>query len=350
MRFYMKQHEREYFVSRVRSGVYYITVDEKTICVKSPTLEDEYFINEKFKEQYDKCLDEGLKTEDDILEWMKSKELWTQEDEEKEEGLKKDIERLKKEIYNNRHKSRLREHIRLGIRAGEKQLANIVEKKSKYFSNSCEGIANLAKVSEFFKRCCYYKNNICDPDEIGIESISKKYYEMLLTEKQIRNLARSEPWRSIWVLRDSNAYSIFENTIRQPTPDQKSILVWSRMYDNVHESGEAPSDEVIEDDDLLDGWFAIKSKEKEDQAMESELDSKLSNPKIANASEVFLMAENKDEAKKINNMNSHQSQVMKKRRLNQIKQQGAVAPGQLQDERMEIGNMKHEQFRNKFRS
>ena len=79
---------------------------------KAATLEDEFFINEKFKQEYEKCLEEGLKTEDEIVDWMISKELWTHQDDEKEEGLKKDIERLKREIYNNRHRSSLREQIR----------------------------------------------------------------------------------------------------------------------------------------------------------------------------------------------------------------------------------------------
>jgi hypothetical protein len=346
----MKQHEREYFVSRIRSGVYYISINDKLIYVRSPTLEDEYFINEKFKQQYDKCLDEGLKTEDETVEWMRTRGLWTQKDDEREIGLEKDIERLKKEIYQNRHRSQLREQIRLGIRAGERQLGQSLEKKSKYFSNSCEGIANLAKVSEFFARCCYHNDSKCDIDELGIEFISKKYYNMILTEKEIRELSRSEPWRSIWVLRDSNAYNIFQNRDTQPTPDQKSMLVWSRMYDNVHESGEAPSDEVIDDNDLLDGWFAIQGQKKKDQAMESEIDDKLTNPKIANANEVFVMADNKEDARRINSLNSLQGQVLKKKRFNQIKAQGVVTPGQMEDERIEMGNISHQQYKDKFRS
>ena len=349
MRFFMKQHEREYFISRIRSGVYYIQSEGKNICVKPPTLEDDYFINEKFKEEYDKCLDEGLKTEDEIIDWMRSKELWTYEDDQREEGLKKDIEKLKKEIYNNRHRSKLREHIRKGIRAGEKQLSEAIEKKSKYFSNSCEGIANLAKVSEFFKRCSFENNNICDFDDLRLEDISRKYYTLILPEYEIRQLARNEPWRSIWVLKDSNSYSLFQNGDRQLSPDQKSLLVWSRMYDNVYESSESPSEEVIDDDDLLDGWFALQAQQKKDQAMESELDDKLTNPKIANSSEVFLMADSKQDAQKINDLNNPHAKMMKKRRLSQIKQQGVVAPGQLEDERMEIGNIQHEKFKEKFR-
>ena len=223
MRFFMKQHEREYFISRIRSGVYYIQSEGKNICIKPPTLEDEFFINEKFKQEYEKCLEEGLKTEDEIVDWMISKELWTQDDE-REEGLKKDIERLKREIYNNRHRSNLREQIRKGIRAGEKQLSQMIDKKSKYFSNSCEGIANLAKISEFFRRCAFEDGVICDFDELRLELISNTYYRLLLSESDIRELARNEPWRSIWVLRDSNSYNLFKNEDRQLSPDQKAFL------------------------------------------------------------------------------------------------------------------------------
>lgn len=350
MRFSMKQHEREYFISRIRSGVYYIESQGKSICIKPPTIEDEFFINEKFKQEYDKCLEEGLKTEDEIVDWMTSKGLWTHEDDQREEGLKKDIERLKREIYNNRHRSNLREQIRKGIRAGEKQLLDMIEKKSKYFSNSCEGIANLAKVSEFFKRCSFYNNTLCDFDEHRIEILSKTYYESILTEPKIRELARNEPWRSTWVLRDSNAYDLFKNGDRQLSPDQKSLLVWSRMYDNVYESSESPSEEVIKDDDLLDGWFAVQAQQKKDQAMQSELDDKLSNPKIANSSEVFLMADNRKDAQKINELNSHHGKVLKKQRFNQIKRQGTVNQDQLSDQRIEITSQSNQKFKDKFRS
>lgn len=346
----MKQHEREYFISRIRSGVYYIQSEGKNICIKPPTLEDEFFINEKFKQEYEKCLEEGLKTEDEIVDWMISKELWTHQDDEREEGLKKDIERLKREIYNNRHRSNLREQIRKGIRAGEKQLSQMIDKKSKYFSNSCEGIANLAKISEFFRRCAFEDGVICDFDELRLELISNTYYRLLLSESDVRELARNEPWRSIWVLRDSNSYNLFKNEDRQLSPDQKSLLVWSRMYDNVYESSESPSEEVIKDDDLLDGWFAVQAQEKRDQAMQSEVDDKLSNPKIANSSEVFLMADNKQDAQKINEMNSHHAKVLKKQRFNQIKSQGIVNQDQLRDQRIEIGNQSNQQFKDKFRS
>lgn len=349
MRFYMKQHEREYFIARIRLGVYNLKVDNQSIVIKTPTVEDEFFMNERFMEDYERCLMDGIKTEDEILDWMRDKELWTQADDDKESGLKKDIENMKKEVYNNRHRTNVREAARSVLRAGEKQLAKILDKKSKFYGNTCEGIANIGKVEEFFRRCTYKDNKILDLENIKIENLSSKYYSGLCDEKKIRKLARSEPWRSIWVLRDSGSYRLFNNLDRQLSPDQKNILIWSRMYDNVHESPDCPSDEVLEDDDMLDGWFAIQADKKRDSVMESELDSKLSNQKIANSPEVFLMADNMEDANRINNMNSNHAKMVKKQRFHQIKNQNGVDAGQFADERMDMNRKSNQQFKDKFR-
>lgn len=345
----MKQHEREYFISRIRSGIYNLNIENKLITIKTPTIEDEYFINEKFKEGYERCLQDGVKTEDDILEWMRARELWTDKDDEREKGLIKDIDNLKKRIYENRHRFNLREQIRQGIRAGEKQLSETLEKKTKYLNNSCEGIANIGKVAEFFKRCTYINNELCDLDDLKIELISNHYYKALILEKDVRELARNEPWRSVWVLRDSGAYSLFSNQDRQLSPDQKSLLIWSRMYDNVHESPDCPSEEVINDDDMLDGWFSIQASKRKDAIMESELESKLSNSKIANSQEIFLMADSKQDAENINQMNTHQARMIKKQRFNQLQKRGQMDQNQFQDERLKMGQKSHEQFKDKFR-
>ena len=349
MRFCMKQHEREFFISRIRSGVYFLDIEDKLIEIRTPTIEDEYFINKKFQEDYERCLDDGLKTEDEILEWMREREIWTEKDDEKEEGLKKDIDKLKREIFQNRHRSVLREQIRRYLRAGEKQLATVIMKKTRHFNNSCEGIANIGKVAEFFRRCVYYNDERYSLDDLVIEIISNNYYKSLLDEKNIRELARNEPWRSIWVLRESNSYQLFDNKGRQLSPDQKSLLIWSRMYDNVQESTECPSDEVIEDDDLLDGWFAVQAAKRKDQIMESELESKLSNEKIANSPEVFLMADNRQDANKIHELNTAQGKALKQQRFNQIKKQGAVDQSQFHDERLKMNQQSNQQFMDKFR-
>ena len=38
------------------------------------------------------------------------------------------------------------------------------------------------------------------------------------------------------------------------------IVIWSKMYDNVQESIDAPIQSVMEDDDALDGWFIVQNR------------------------------------------------------------------------------------------
>ena len=66
---------------------------------------------------------------------------------------------------------------------------------------------------------------------------------------------------------------------------------------------EAPSEEVINDDDMLDGWFIVQNRKREKDKKEKDVDSTLG----ANAGkdEVFVMArpEDKERLKSIKDMN-----------------------------------------------
>ena len=66
----MKQHEREYFVSRIRSGIYYVNYDNIKVKVLTPTIEDELLANDLFNETYQLSLDDALMTEEEMLDWM----------------------------------------------------------------------------------------------------------------------------------------------------------------------------------------------------------------------------------------------------------------------------------------
>jgi len=48
----------------------------------------------------------------------------------------------------------------------------------------------------------------------------------------------------------------------QMTLQQQLLLMWSRMYDSIQESVEPPEMDVIEDDDMLDGWLSIQHDQK----------------------------------------------------------------------------------------
>ena len=74
------------------------------------------------------------------------------------------------------------------------------------------------------------------------------------------------------------------------------------MYDNVYESSESPSEEVIDDDDLLDGWFIIQRKKQEKEKLQSEVANMTNNEKITNSEEVYIFTDSAEEAERINDL------------------------------------------------
>ena len=40
----MKQHEREYFISRVRTGIYYVDHEDIRLKIYTPSIDDEFYI------------------------------------------------------------------------------------------------------------------------------------------------------------------------------------------------------------------------------------------------------------------------------------------------------------------
>ncbi len=345
----MKQHDREYLISRIRCGYYTVRENGLTLKICTPTMEDEYDMNEAYVDAYEKALYDGFQTEEQILEWMISRDLWGEEDDQKVEGLKKDIERLKIEIFNARNNELLKEKIRMYIRAGEKQLLKQQEKKNSFYMNTCESFAVLEKSMTFLKKCTFLNGQIYDFQSVRIDDVLSKYYSMILPESQVRELARTEPWRSLWILNESKSFDLFSNKNRTPSIDQKNILIWSKMYDNIQESMDCPSDDVIEDDDMLDGWFIVQRKKREKERAEAEMENTIKNDKIKNSSEIFMVAQTPKDLDRINNMNDLTGKIVKQQRFNVINQKGEASQLDFQDERLKLSQQSNKMFKDKFR-
>lgn len=345
----MKHYERELFVSRVRSGVYFVEHDGIKLKIVTPTIEEELEMAEGYNEAYEDAVSEDFMTEDQTLEWMKSRGLWSDDDEEKIEALKRDIEKLKVGIYENRNRESNREQIRKYIRAAEKQLSEQVDKKHSFSSNTCEGVAMLEKSFNFIKTCTYYGGDKYDFKRLSVEFVLHLFHDKILSEKQTREIARNDPWRSVWMLRDSNSYKLFANEGRELSIDQKNLLVWSRMYDNIQESMECPDDDVIEDDDLLDGWFIVQRKKRESEKAEADFDNSTKNDKIKNSSEIFMVASNKKEVEKIETLNDINAKVIKKQRIHMAKQKGEVKASEFPDAKLDMQAKSNQMFKDKFR-
>lgn len=342
----MKHHEREFFISIIRSGKLFIHHKDIELEIRPINLDDLFRSCKVYNDAYEKAYADEIMTEEDMDNWMLENGLWTHYDNNKEEGLKKDIERLKIEIYNARNDTKLANNIRLYIRAGELQLSNHLNKKYMYYQNTCEGVAATEKLSWIIKNTTFLNNKLYNFEELSLQYVIDEWQSHFLSEHKSRELARNEPWRSLWITRENSSMPLFANPPNTDlTYNQKNILIWSQMYDNIQESMECPDKNVIEDDDMLDGWFIIQSQKRERDRTEKEFENQTRSEKIKNASEVFVVADANQKIKKINDMNDPITKAIKKQRELFIKTKGSVEDQNLPDQRQKIQMMSVNQMR-----
>ena len=345
----MKQHEREYFISRIRSGNYLLKHNNLRLNVLTPTISDEFEANEIFINSMTSSFKLGIKNQDEMLEWMKERNLWTDEDQQKTEGLNKDIERLKMEVFNYRNQENQREKIRKYIRAGEKQLTEHTSKKYRYHDSTSEGIAFLEKSIFLISRCTFINDSLYSFDEVSAKDVWMTYQNLMCDEKKIRELAREDPWRTMWLLKDTGCVNLFLNNDRELSVDQKNLLAWSNMYDSISQSPDNPSDDVVNDDDMLDGWLIIQRKKREKDRAQAEVDSTLSD-KTRNAGEIFLMAGSQNDVNRIDSMNDTNTKMIKQERNVAIRKTGGkMDQHELPDQKLLIQNQLSQQYKDKFR-
>jgi hypothetical protein len=322
----MNHHEREFFIANIRSGKHCIRTKGLFVYILPPTLDqvqESCFI---YQEAYDQAYVDGVMTESDMTDWMYENNLWTYEDDAKLATIQKDLERLKTEIYNARNDSKLAHKIRFYIRACEKELNKQNLKKNQFFQNTCEGVASTEKITWIVKNTTLCNNKNYDFSEISLTYIVDEWQSSFLSESKIRDLARNEPWRSLWSIKNNVNFKLFQNEHDYDlTYNQKNIVIWSQMYDNIQESLECPTKDVINDDDMLDGWFIIQSKKRDKERAESEFENGVKSQKIKNASEVYIIGKNEKDKERINSMNSVQGNMIKKQREQLIKTKGGAA-------------------------
>lgn len=333
----MKHHEREFFISLIRTGKVYIDYNDIELVIAPPTFEQNLRSCQVYEKIYQQCYIDGLMNEDETLEWMKSNDLWSEEDEERVKGLEKDLERLRVEIYNARNNEALKERIRLYLRAGEKQLAEQIYKKNQFFSNTCEGIAASEKTSYIVKHTTYLNGKVYDFNDISFSYVFSEWQNSFISESQCRELARSEPWKSLWVTKERSGITLFENEKNQDlTYNQKNIVIWSQMYDNIQESLDCPTNDVIEDDDMLDGWFIIQNKKREKERSEKEFENNVKSDKIKNSSEIFVVANSNKDRDRVNNMNDVHGANIKNQRNALLKRKKDIQQQEFADEKLKI--------------
>jgi hypothetical protein len=330
----MELYRRDFLIARIRSGYIPIKVDGKRIIVHHPSRGVALRASEIYIEEYEKSIEEELLDDDDVYNLLVLNDLWS---EQKEKELTKivpgHIEHWKIELYQNVLKTNTRITTRKYLDAAKKEYGRLYNTRHSFDHMTGAGYASYTKNMYIISQCARYNNKRIDWGTIDLNKTMNAYHNSLLDSDTLRMLARSSPWSTMWNTLKTNGH-IFENI--NLTNEQQSLLSWSIMYDRISESPDCPPEEVLEDDDMLDGWLLIQKRKRDTDKKKHELESSLSK-KVGSADDIFLIAETAIDAEKIDLLNDERALQTKKQRFKEIKDQGIVLEQQLSDIKLKRG-------------
>lgn len=293
--------EREFFISRIISGYLRYKDCGETLKIVSPNIDIQYESNEIYMDIYKSARENDVLSQEDVFSMLSSKGLWSDyEDNQLEEVLPKHVEYWKQELFKNYHDKIQREKIRTYLKVAETELNKLFHKKHVFDHLSTKGLATFARWQFIIENCTLKIDDTkYDWSSATIQNILEYVNINTIPENSVRCIARTEPWRTTWVAgkRISSTFSLPSTRL---SDDQKRLINWSGLYDSVHEYPDAPTDEIIADNDAMDGWLIIKSKDSEREKSKSAIEKRIGNNA---AGEVFVVATDSDDAKKIYDMN-----------------------------------------------
>jgi hypothetical protein len=351
----MEDSLKKSIVNRICTGIVYLNINDTIYYLDIPSKQQKAISELVYSEVFQEIKYKELMTRKQSQDFLANKGIWTQQNDKQLEDLNKYLEDLKIQLYDNLYNDRSKKKLRSKIKSLKSGISKSLIKKYSLDHMTLEAHAE-DHYNKFLTAICikdcngvpvYTYHNWKDADSHILKRFLN-YKEMnALTNEQYREISRTEPFRSIWGF---SKHQVFGSNSFDFTNDQMNLCMYSRMYDNVYENPDRPSDEVIDDDDMLDGWFAKQRRQIETDRKKKEVDSIMSKGKSnSNAGEMFVMAGSKQEANKIRGINDIDSKMRMKQRSQALSEKGKLEESKLPDVQIGLRNEAMRQMADRFK-
>lgn len=327
----MQVYERDFLLNRIVCGYNNYKINNKKIkYLHSVSPDLTYEASELYYDTYRLAKEEELMDDKEIYDFLCNNYNWSKEDEDRLTiHIPEYIDNCKVEMFKNYESEEYCKKARKYIDRAEEELNTLFNKRHSFDHLTCHGTAIYARYQFIVENSI---DNIDSLTQLEIVDIMELNNLNRISETTLREIARTEPWRGIWSI--GKKTHIFSCSAFHLSDDQKRLMQWTHMYDNIYENHECPPDEVIENDDLLDGWFIVKRRESKKDKKRSELEKRIG--KNANADEIFVVAKSEDDVKNIFDMNDDMSKNIVSNRIKLIQKHGEISHDKLNDVKQEL--------------
>lgn len=319
-----------------------------------PNCELKYNSDIYYEKLYDDYKFTDWPTLDSTLDILIENKLWTKDGNFHLGNMLKQIDNLKIELYQSFFNPQRQRGVRL-------KLNNLKNSYNNYYNirhcidhitieGFCENLKNqyllynslhVQQTNKEYQKMC----ELQDIDSIDLEPLAKEINRHSIDISIFRKLARSDLWKSYW---SANKELIFNRATIDLTDEQRTLIVFSRMYDSARESPENPPDPVFDDDDMFDGWLLMQHEKYNDSKKSKNTESN-SNNKMSKAQEMFIVAKRSEDAVDVHNLNSNSNKAIIKERSNAIKKSSGLDASELPDTKRAIQKQSQEMFKQKFK-
>jgi hypothetical protein len=301
---------------RIVTGRSIIEYKNKLFVVNDPTPFERQMGFVYYEKELARLKEEGVPLQKEVQLTYEKQGYLSQQHKKFNETYKKQLLDLNKELTTVKFKKTEAEKIKNKIRSIQRQQVRVQEIFADISSKSAEYLANIYKHKYFVYALTHtvdgqrywrgsFEKFLQEPDTFVSFILNHSFYPKNIGEKEIRYLARNEPWRSSWITA-VKVGGLVSTPISHATDLQKALFTWSNIYDNAYESYEPPPDEVINNDDMFDAWMVEKSEERKREKQKKQLDKKAPVPtsmKNADKTDTYIIVETPEDAKEVFELN-----------------------------------------------
>ena len=331
----LTQNDKEILLYRILSGKTFFYFNNEKYLLLSPSIDIKYEAA---------LLYETIINDEKYYDWLREENsenimiglgLWNFETNKNLKNLEQKLDSLKVELFVNFMIPSKTKNIRSNIKNTKNSINKILITKQNFLTNTLEGYANSIKHEYIICNTLYNNNKIVFDNQKNYRSFSlfnsliQEIDKLMITTEQFKLLARDTYWRNYW--NTSNKNHLFSQASIDLTDEQRALINISRMYDNVYEHPECPSDVVIEDDDALEGWMILQKKKNEAAKKQNAFNNSSTSENMKKAGEIFMIANSKEDTESILDMNTQESRSILQEKLSYIDKVGIINDGELPD-------------------
>lgn len=293
-------------IYRIITGYYFIIIDNKTYKIVSPALHIKQEAHAVYMSilQQNKFDNTSWLTDKEKYSVLYKNELWNEAKEKELQAFQKRLDDMKIELYLKYLDIPMRKKIKSSLETGKKEINKMMNSKISLDHMTLESYASNIKNEHIIINTAFHMDDskVFNKDAIDtdlLELFIKEISENTIDMQTLREIARNDIWKSYW---DAAKNNIFPPPAYEWTDEQRLLINLSKMYDSVREHPEAPDDDIINDDDALDGWILFNKRKAEKERKKSKVMDAIGG-KYKNANEIFLVTHSEEESREVYGLN-----------------------------------------------